>query len=120
MEGVICRFGHRVGLQYHLSSTNRCTDREDQQDIRGHVEDVCDASTTKVGGVSPLVEFAYNNGYQESLRMSPFRALCGWSCSTPISWSDLVSRVLIGPYMLADIEQEMQVIKKNLNTTPDR
>jgi len=36
----------------------------------------------------PLVEFAYNNGYQESLRMSLFEALYGRSCNTLISWSD--------------------------------
>jgi len=29
------------------------TDRDGQQDIRGHAEDVCDASTMKVGRVSP-------------------------------------------------------------------
>ena len=45
-----------------------------------------------------LVEFAYNNGYQESLRMSMFEALYGWSCNNPINWSDPVNRVLIGPY----------------------
>ena len=68
----------------------------------------------------PMVEFAYNNGYQESLRMSRFEALYGRSCNTPISWSDPVNKVLIGPDMLADMEHEMQVIKKNLNATQDR
>jgi len=34
--------------------------------------------------------------------MSPFEELYGWSCNTPISWSDLVSNVLIGPDMLAE------------------
>ena len=43
----------------------------------------------------PLVEFAYNNDYQESLRMILFEELCGWSCNTPISWSDPVNGVLI-------------------------
>eukprot|EP00253_Pinus_taeda_P030645 PITA_30645 len=68
----------------------------------------------------PLVEFAYNNGYQKSLRMSPFEASYGRSCNTPISWSDLVSRVIIGPNMLANMEQEMQVIKKNIKTAQNR
>ena len=67
-----------------------------------------------------MVEFTYNKNYQESLRTSPFEALYGQSCSTPISWSDLVSRALIGPEMLADMEQEMQVIKKNLKVAHDR
>jgi len=51
-----------------------------------------------------LVEFTYNNDYQVSLSMIPFEALYGWSCNTPISWSDLVSRVLIRPEMLAVLE----------------
>eukprot|EP00253_Pinus_taeda_P015377 PITA_15377 len=68
----------------------------------------------------PLVEFTYNNGYEESLRMSPFEALYGQSCNTPISWSDPVNRVLIALDMLADIEQKMQEIKKNLEVAQDR
>jgi hypothetical protein len=32
-----------------------------------------------------LVEFSYNNGYQESLNMSPFEALYGRKCNTPVS-----------------------------------
>ena len=27
LEGVICRFGYRVGFQYNLSSTNKWTDK---------------------------------------------------------------------------------------------
>eukprot|EP00253_Pinus_taeda_P025427 PITA_25427 len=57
----------------------------------------------------PLVEFIYNNGYQESLRMSPFEALYERSCNTPISYIDPVNIVLIGPDMLGDMEKEMQV-----------
>ena len=68
----------------------------------------------------PLVDFPYNNSYQESLRMSPFEALYGRSCNTPINWSDPISKVLIGLDMLADMEQEMQVIKKNLKAIEDR
>lgn len=68
----------------------------------------------------PLVEFGYNYGYQESLRMIPFEAQYGRSCNTSISQRDLVKRVLIGINMLMDMEQEMLVIKKNLKETQDR
>jgi transposase InsO family protein len=33
----------------------------------------------------PLVEFAYNNGYQEALKMSPFEVLYGRPCNTLVS-----------------------------------
>lgn len=48
-----------------------------------------------------------------------FEALYGWFCNTPISWSDPVNRVLIGLDMLAKIEQEMQVTKKNRKEAQD-
>jgi hypothetical protein len=33
----------------------------------------------------PLAEFSYNSSYQESIKMSPFEALCGRSCRTSLS-----------------------------------
>jgi hypothetical protein len=33
----------------------------------------------------PLADFSYNNSYQESIKMSPFEALYGWPCRTPLS-----------------------------------
>ena len=33
-----------------------------------------------------LVEFAYNNGYQASAKMSLFEILYGKKCNTPVSW----------------------------------
>jgi transposase InsO family protein len=44
-----------------------------------------------------LVEFAYNNGYQASLRMIPFKALYGRKCDTPVSWDNPTDRVVLGP-----------------------
>ena len=52
--------------------------------------------------------------------MSLFEALYGQSCNTPISWSDPMNRMLIGPNMLAKLKQEMQEIPKNLKVAKDR
>ena len=52
--------------------------------------------------------------------MSPFEALYGRSCNNPIGWIDPVNKVLIGTNMVVDMEQEMQVIKKNLEASQDR
>jgi hypothetical protein len=34
----------------------------------------------------PLAEFAYKNGYQESIKMAPFEALYGRKCRTLLNW----------------------------------
>jgi hypothetical protein len=44
-----------------------------------------------------LVEFAYNNGYQASLKMIPFEAIYGKRCNTPMSWDNPTYRVMVGP-----------------------
>jgi hypothetical protein len=51
-----------------------------------------------------LVEFAYNNGYQASLKMSPFEALYGIKCNTPVSWDNTTDRVVVGPDFLKEME----------------
>ena len=47
-----------------------------------------------------LVEFSYNNHYQASAKLSPFEILYGRKCNTPISWSNPVYRVMLGPELL--------------------
>jgi hypothetical protein len=66
-----------------------------------------------------LVEFAYNNGYQESLKMSMFESLYGIKCNTPVSWYNLVDRVVSGPYLLKEMEEQMVKIKRNLEVVQD-
>jgi hypothetical protein len=44
-----------------------------------------------------LVGFAYNNRHQASLKMSPFEALYGRKCNTPVSWDNLEDRAVVGP-----------------------
>jgi hypothetical protein len=52
--------------------------------------------------------------------MSPFEALYGRQCKIPISWSNSVDRVTIGPDMLKEMEQQVIQIKTNLKIPQDR
>jgi transposase InsO family protein len=61
-----------------------------------------------------LVEFTYNNGYQASLKMSPFEVLYGRPCNTPVRWSNPVNKIYFGPVMLKEMEQQVTQIKQNL------
>jgi hypothetical protein len=67
-----------------------------------------------------LVEFSYNNGYQDSLKMSPFEALYGMKCNTPVSWDNPTNKVVLGPELLKDMEDQMVRIKHNLKAAQDR
>jgi hypothetical protein len=61
-----------------------------------------------------LVEFAYNNGYQASLKMSLFEELYGRKCNTPIIWDNAVHKTVIGSDLLKEMEEKMENIKQNL------
>jgi hypothetical protein len=67
-----------------------------------------------------LVEFAYNNGYHALLEMSPFEALYGRKCNTPVSWDNPTDRAVVGPKFIKEMEDKMIIIKQNLKATQDR
>ena len=50
----------------------------------------------------PFAEFSYNNSYQASIGMSPFEALYGRSCRTPLNWSESRERPHFGPYIVME------------------
>jgi hypothetical protein len=61
-----------------------------------------------------LVEFAYNNGYHASLKMSRFEALYGRKCNTPVSWDNPTDRTIVGLEFLKEMDDQMIKIKQNL------
>ena len=67
-----------------------------------------------------LVEFSYNNGQQASLGMSPYEALYGRRCRTPVTWDNPVNRIVLGPELLKEMEQEVVKIRQNLKAAQDR
>jgi len=68
----------------------------------------------------PLVEFAYNNSYHSSIQAAPFEILYGRPCRTPLSWDRLEDRVMLGPEMLQEMEEQMATIKQRLKEARDR
>jgi len=68
----------------------------------------------------PLAEFSYNNSYQASLKMAPFKALYGRRCRTPLSWSQTGERMIYGPDLVAEAEEKVKVIQANLKAAQSR
>ena len=59
----------------------------------------------------PLVEFAYNNGYQASVRMAPYEALYGRPCRSPLGWAEVGERSITGPDLIRDTSVKVSLIR---------
>jgi hypothetical protein len=55
----------------------------------------------------PYAEFSHNNSYQASLKMSPFKALYGRKCRTPLYWDQTGERQLFGPEIIQEAEEQV-------------
>jgi hypothetical protein len=67
-----------------------------------------------------LAEFAYNNSYQSSLKMTPFEALYGRRCRTPLYWSQPREREIFGPDLVTEAKKKVKLIRKNLEAAQAR
>jgi hypothetical protein len=67
-----------------------------------------------------LVEFAYNNSFHSSIGMSPYEALYGSPCITPLSWERLEDRVTVGLELIQEMEEHVIHIRQRLKEAQDR
>ena len=68
----------------------------------------------------PLVEFVYNNSFQSSIGMTPYEALYGRKCRTPLCWTELSERKVIGPDLIRETEEKVNMIREKLKVATDR
>ena len=68
----------------------------------------------------PLMEFSYNNSHQVSIGMAPYKALYRRRCRTAVSWTELNEHKVIGPDIVKDTEEKVQVIRPRLKVVGNR
>jgi hypothetical protein len=68
----------------------------------------------------PYAEFSYNNSYQASIKMTPYEALYGWQCRTPLFWSQTGESQVFGPEVLKDAEKQVQMVHESLKVAQSR
>jgi hypothetical protein len=113
-------------LDTRLNFSSACHPQTDGQTERTNqvLEDMLRACALKHGGSwdksLPYAEFSYNNSYQASLKMSPFEALYGRKCRTPLYWDQTGERQLFGPEIIQEAEEQVQQIRENLRTAQSR
>ena len=59
----------------------------------------------------PLVDFVYNNSFQSSIRMAPYKALYERKCRTPLCWTELSEKKVIGPDLIQETEEKVKMIR---------
>ncbi|GJU79007.1 putative reverse transcriptase domain-containing protein [Tanacetum coccineum] len=68
----------------------------------------------------PLVEFSYNNSYHASIKATPFEALYGQKCRSPVCWSEVGDSQLTGPELIRETTEKIIQIKNRLLTSRSR
>jgi hypothetical protein len=88
------------------------------------LEDLLRARALQHGGSwdnsLPYAEFSYNNSYQASLKMSPFEALYGRKCRTPLYWDQTGERQFFGPELIQEAKEQVRIIRENLRIAQTR
>ena len=66
------------------------------------------------------MEFAYNNSYQASIGMAPYEALYGRKCRSPICWTEVGDRALLGPELIQVTTEKIKLIQQRIKTAQSR
>ncbi|GJZ57645.1 putative reverse transcriptase domain-containing protein [Tanacetum coccineum] len=68
----------------------------------------------------PLVEFSYNNSYHGNIKATPFEALYGRKCRSPVCWAEVGDVQLTGPEIIHETTEKIVQIRKRLQAARDR
>ena len=67
-----------------------------------------------------LVEFAYNNSYQASIGMTPYKALYGRKCRTLLCCDEVGERKLNDVELIKTTSKKIKIIQERLKVAQDR
>nr|GEY54104.1 putative reverse transcriptase domain-containing protein [Tanacetum cinerariifolium] len=97
-SGLLKALGTRLDMSiaYHPK-----TDRQSERTIQT-IEDMLRDCVIDFGNGwerhLPLIEFSYNNSYHASIKATPFEALYGHKCRSPVCWAEVGDAQLTGPF----------------------
>ncbi|KAG8099433.1 hypothetical protein GUJ93_ZPchr0013g37455 [Zizania palustris] len=113
-----------LGTRLNFSTTYHPQTDGQTERVNQILEDMLRACALDFGGSwdknLPYTEFSYNNSYQASLQMSPFEALYGRKCRTPLLWDQTGESQVFGTDILREAEAKVKVIQDRLKIAQSR
>ncbi|KAL5573486.1 hypothetical protein UlMin_023083 [Ulmus minor] len=88
-----------------------------KRDVVKYVEKYFQGSWNKY---LPLIEFAYNNSYQATIGMTPYEALYGRKCRSPIHWHESGEQKFMEPNFVTATTEVVKQIREKMKATRDR
>ncbi|GKC34076.1 putative reverse transcriptase domain-containing protein [Tanacetum coccineum] len=113
-----------LGTQLDISTAyHPKTDRQSERTIQT-LEDILRACVIDFGKGwekhLPLVEFSYNNSYHASIKATPFEALYGRKCRSPVCWAKVGDVQLTGQEIIHETTEKIVQIRQRLQAARDR
>ncbi|GJV58029.1 putative reverse transcriptase domain-containing protein [Tanacetum coccineum] len=113
-----------LGTQLDMSTTYHPeTDGQSERTIQT-LEDMLRACVIDFGKGwerhLPLMEFSYTNSYHASIKATPFEALYGRKCRSPVCWAEVRDVQLTGPEIVHETTEKIVQIRQRLQATRDR
>nr|GEY48940.1 hypothetical protein [Tanacetum cinerariifolium] len=68
----------------------------------------------------PLVEFSYDNNYHASIKATPFEALYGRKCRSPVCWTKVGQAQILDPELIQDTTEKIVQIRQRMQAARDR
>ncbi|GJX86559.1 putative reverse transcriptase domain-containing protein [Tanacetum coccineum] len=68
----------------------------------------------------PLAEFSYNNSYHASIKVTPYAALYGRKCRSPVCWAEVGEAQLTGRELIQETTEKIILIKQRIQAAQDR
>jgi len=104
-----------LGTKLHLSSAyHPQTDGQSERIIQS-LEDLLRACVLEDSGswdrCLPLIEFTYNNSFHSSIGMTPYEALYGRKCRTPLCWFETGENLVLGPDTIQQTIEKIKMIR---------
>ena len=118
------RLMKELGVKLNLSTAfHPQTDGQSERTIQT-LEDMLRSCVLQFKGhwneYLPLAEFTYNNSYHSSIEMSPYEAMYGKQCRTPLCWNETGEKKLLGPEIVQATVDKVNVIRAKLKAAQDR